>query len=163
MAAGSAHKVSPEPTPPRHVRGSRVAGWIIGTLAGAGRRRIHRFVFFGSDSSDASRKCDESEAGGLSHLGSVTRIFSCSACTLILNGLVVKQDAHPTPPVADLPKMEFNIQWREVLTGHVVGQVLLTHPHVHINLIQLRSEKASQVPLSKKGWQDAIEAFTPSR
>ena len=58
--------------------------------------------------------------------------------TLILNGLVVKQDAHPTPPVADLPKMEFNIQWREVFTGHVVGQVLLTHPHVHINLIQLR-------------------------
>ena len=81
--------------------------------------------------------------------------------TLILNGLIVKQDTHPTPPVADLPKMEFNIQWREALTGHLVGQVLLTHPHVHINLIQLRSEKADPVPLSKKGWQDALEAVYP--
>lgn len=81
--------------------------------------------------------------------------------TLILNGLVVKQNAHPKPPVADLPKMEFNIQWRELVSGRVVGQVLLTHPKVHINLIQLRSEKADPVPLSKKGWQDALEAVYP--
>ena len=81
--------------------------------------------------------------------------------TLILDGLTVKQNAHPMPPVADLPKMEFNIHWGEVFTGHVVGQVLLTHPHVHINLIQLRAEKADPVPLSKEGWQDALEAIYP--
>ena len=81
--------------------------------------------------------------------------------TLTLNGLVVKQDAHPTPPVAVLPQMKFSIQWRELLSGHIVGQVLLTHPNVHINLTQLRAEKADPVPLSKKGWQDAVEAIYP--
>ena len=81
--------------------------------------------------------------------------------TLILDGLIVKQDAHPTPPVADLPKVEFNIHWREVCRRHIVGQVLLTHPHAHINLIQLRSEKADPVRLSQKGWQDALEAIYP--
>jgi hypothetical protein len=60
--------------------------------------------------------------------------------TLILTGLVVKQDSHPTPPVADMAKIEFNIQWRELFFGHVVADVLLTHPHVHINLSQLRAE-----------------------
>ena len=81
--------------------------------------------------------------------------------TLILTGLVVKQDSHPTPSVADLAKMEFSIQWRELFSGHVVADVLLTHPHVHINLIQLRAEKADPVPMSEKGWQDALEAIYP--
>jgi hypothetical protein len=81
--------------------------------------------------------------------------------TLILNGLVLKQNTHPNPPVADFPQMKFSVQWREIFTGHVVADVLLTHPRVHINLTQLRAEKADPVPLSQKGWQDAIEAVYP--
>ena len=30
--------------------------------------------------------------------------------TLILSGLVVKQNADPAPPVADLPQVEFDLQ-----------------------------------------------------
>jgi hypothetical protein len=81
--------------------------------------------------------------------------------SLTLYGLVVHQDKHPNPPVADIARMGFHIQWREVFERHVVADVLLTHPHVHINLIQLRSEKADPVPLSQKGWQDAIQAIYP--
>ncbi len=81
--------------------------------------------------------------------------------TLTLSGLVVKQNAHPTPPVAVLPQTIFSIQWRELLSGHIVADLLLTHPNVHINLTQLRAEKADPVPLSKKGWQDAVEAVYP--
>ena len=43
----------------------------------------------------------------------------------------------------------------------MVAEVLLAHPQVHINLIQLRSERAYPVPLSKEGWQDALEAIYP--
>jgi hypothetical protein len=81
--------------------------------------------------------------------------------SLYLTGLVVHQDKHPEPPVADMRQMAFHIQWREIFTGHVVADVLLTHPHVHINLLQLRAEKADPVPLSQKGWQDAIQAIYP--
>ncbi len=81
--------------------------------------------------------------------------------SLYLTGLVVHQDKHPTPPVADVRQMAFHIQLREIFTGHVVADVLLTHPHVHINLTQLRAEKADPVPLSQKGWQDAIQAIYP--
>jgi len=79
--------------------------------------------------------------------------------SLTLYGLVVHQNKHPNPPVADMARMAFHIQWREIFTGHVVADVLLTHPRVHINLIQLRAEKADPVPLSQKGWQDAIQAI----
>ena len=57
--------------------------------------------------------------------------------------------------------MKFSIQWRELLSGRIVADLLFTHPKVHINLTQLRAEKADPVPLSEKGWQDAIEAVYP--
>ncbi len=81
--------------------------------------------------------------------------------SLILSGLLVKQNKHPTPPVADLPEMAFHIQWSELLIGRIVADVVLDSPHVHINLTQLRSESADPVPLSKEGWQDAIQSVYP--
>jgi hypothetical protein len=160
MAAGTAYKTAPETTPPRGPRGSRVAGWVIGTFA-----VLVVAVFIASYFLDPIVRTRVENAMNEKLVGYHTSLSHAHvqllSGTLILNGLIVKQDTHPTPPVADLPKMEFNIQWREALTGHLVGQVLLTHPHVHINLIQLRSEKADPVPLSKKGWQDALEAVYP--
>ena len=91
---------------------------------GAGRRRIHRFVFFGSDSSVAGRKYDESEAGGLSHPLSHAHVQLLSAYVdSQWPGREAERSSHP--PVADLPQMKFDIQWRELVFGHVVGQVLL--------------------------------------
>lgn len=160
MAAGTAYKVAPEPTPLHSARGSRVAGWIIGTLA-----VLVVAVFIASYFLDPIVRTRVENAMNERLVGYHTSLnhahVQLLSGTLILNGLVVKQNAHPKPPVADLPKMEFNIQWRELVSGRVVGQVLLTHPKVHINLIQLRSEKADPVPLSKKGWQDALEAVYP--
>ena len=161
MAAGTAYKLTPdEPTPPRAARGSRVAGWIIGTLA-----VLVVAIFVASYFLDPMIRTRVENAMNERLVGYHTSLSHAHvqllSGTLILNGLIVKQDAHPTPPIADLPKMEFNIHWREVFTGHVVGQVLITHPHLHINLIQLRTEKADPLPLSKKGWQDALEAIYP--
>lgn len=81
--------------------------------------------------------------------------------SLFLDGLVVTQNAHPSPPVADLPQMSFRIQWSELALGRVVADVLLTHPRVHIDLIQLEAQNASKVPLRQVGWQDAIQSVYP--
>jgi hypothetical protein len=160
MAAGSAYKMSPEAAPPRHVRGSRAAGWVIGTLA-----VLVIAVFVASYFLDPIVRSRVENTMNQKLVGYHTRLghahVQLLSATLILNDLVVKQDAHPNPPVADFPQVTFDLQWRELVLGKVVGQVLLNHPHVHINLIQLRAEKANPVPLSKEGWQDAVEAIYP--
>jgi len=80
---------------------------------------------------------------------------------LTLKGLEIIQQAHPRPPVADIPMMRFHIEWQELFSRRVVAEVLLWHPKVHIDETQLVSEKNSKVPLRQKGWQDALEAAYP--
>jgi len=69
---------------------------------------------------------------------------------LTLSGLTVIQDAHPSPPVVVLPALRAQIQWRELLSMHVVADFLLSRPEVHINLAQFRAQRANQVPLSRQ-------------
>jgi hypothetical protein len=80
---------------------------------------------------------------------------------LTLSGLKVIQQAHPHPPVADIPMMRFHIQVKELFSRRVVADVLLSHPKVHIDQTQLVAEKKDKVPLRQKGWQDALEAAYP--
>jgi hypothetical protein len=80
---------------------------------------------------------------------------------LTLNGIKVIQQAHPHPPVADIPMMRFHIQVKELFSRRVVADVLLSHPKVHIDQPQLVAEKKDNVPLRQKGWQDALEAAYP--
>jgi uncharacterized protein DUF748 len=80
---------------------------------------------------------------------------------LTLREVMLIQKAHPAFPVGHFPILSIEIQWRELLTGHVVADLSLLHPRVHIDLMQLRSERADKVPFSKKGWQNAIESIYP--
>ncbi|HXN87096.1 MAG TPA: DUF748 domain-containing protein [Candidatus Binataceae bacterium] len=80
---------------------------------------------------------------------------------LTLKGLKVVQQKHPTPPVANIDAMRFTIQWRELFSGHVVANVLLTRPKVRIDTAQFQSEKKAGVPMRQEGWQDALENVYP--
>jgi hypothetical protein len=160
MAARTAYKVSPEPTPPRIGRGSRVAGWIFGTLA-----VLVVAVYIASYFIDPIVRTRVENSMNQRLMGYHTRLSHAHLqllnLSLHLDGLVVTQNAHPSPPVADLPQMSFRVQWSELVFGRVVADVLLTHPRVHINLIQLQAQNASKVPLRKEGWQDAIQSVYP--
>jgi hypothetical protein len=81
--------------------------------------------------------------------------------TLILRDVTLIQEAHPQPPVGELPQLSIDIEWRDLLTWHVVADLYAFHPKLHFDLTQLRSERANKVPLSKEGWQDAIESIYP--
>ena len=162
MAAGTAYRTEPKstPLPSRSARRSRVAGWIVGALA-----LLVVGVYVASFFLDpvvrarVERVMNEKLVGyhtNLSHAH--VQLLSGS---LFLDGLVVTQNAHPSPPVADLPQMAFRIQWSELLLGRVVADVLLTHPRVHINLTQLEAEASSKVPIRQEGWQDAIQSVYP--
>jgi hypothetical protein len=80
---------------------------------------------------------------------------------LTLSGLRIIQEKDPVPPVAHIDSMRFTIQWRELLTGHVVADVLLDRPKVHVDTRQFQAEKISKVPVRQEGWQDALENIYP--
>ena len=80
---------------------------------------------------------------------------------LTLRRIVITQTAHPSPPVADVPMLRIGIQWPELFSGHIVADALLDEPRLHINLTQLRSERANGTPVRKEGWQDALQAIYP--
>jgi hypothetical protein len=80
---------------------------------------------------------------------------------LTLERLIVVQDAHPSPPVAEFPLMRFHIHWAELISGHVLATVGIWKPQVHINLTQLVTEARSKTSLRKRGWQDALESVYP--
>lgn len=81
--------------------------------------------------------------------------------SLKLTGLTLFQQVHPDPPVVSLPAVRATIHWREILSGRLVGEVLLDRPKVTINLLQLSSEVSSPLPLKERGWQQALEQIYP--
>src|SRR5690242_2944935 len=80
---------------------------------------------------------------------------------LTLRGLNVIQTKHPRPPVANIREMRFTIQWRQLFSGHVVADVLIWRPKVHIDTAQFVSEQKDKTPVHKKGWQDALQNVYP--
>ena len=87
--------------------------------------------------------------------------FSLIGLSITLKGLTISQQAHPQPPVAEFPYLRASVQWREILSGKLVGDMRLDGPKIHVNLKQLRTEAASKVPMKQKGWQQAFEAIYP--
>ena len=81
--------------------------------------------------------------------------------SLTLKGLAIMQQAHPEPAVAYFPALKASIHWREILSGRLVAELELDQPKLNINLLQLRSEAASNVSLKEHGWQQAVEDIYP--
>ena len=80
---------------------------------------------------------------------------------LTLSGLRIVQEKHPTPPIAHVDSLRFTIQWRELFSGHIVADVLITRPKLRIDTAQFVTEKDSKVPIKQKGWQDALQNIYP--
>jgi hypothetical protein len=81
--------------------------------------------------------------------------------SLTLQGLVIRQQANPNPPVADLPRLTASVEWREILRGHLVADAIFDQPRVHVNLTQLRQEDRDKVEVQDRGWQQALESIYP--
>lgn len=87
--------------------------------------------------------------------------FSLFGLSVTLRDLSVRQQANPDPPVIVIPKLKASVQWRELLTLHLVADFLVDKPRLHINLVQLRQENQDDTPIKDKGWQDAVEQIYP--
>jgi len=87
--------------------------------------------------------------------------FQLIGLSLTFKGLTVSQQSHPDPPVVSFPIIKATIHWREILSGKLVAEAVLTRPDININLAQLRSEAAGAVPLKERGWQQAVQEVYP--
>jgi hypothetical protein len=80
---------------------------------------------------------------------------------LDLEDLVVRQQAHPEPPVGSIARLGVSVQWRALLHGRVVGDVVIDEPRVHLDLTHAAAEATDDVPVKDRGWQQAVEAIYP--
>ena len=87
--------------------------------------------------------------------------FHPIAFSLELEDLTLIQEAKPDPPVAKINRLYASVHWREILTANLVGDFLIDHPKLYINLKNIRKEEESKVPLKQKGWQQALESVYP--
>jgi len=87
--------------------------------------------------------------------------FQLIGMSVTLKDLTVRQNANPEPPVLQIPTLHASVEWRELLTGHVVADFLLDRPRVHVNLPQLSQEARNPTPVKEEGWQQAVEAIYP--
>jgi hypothetical protein len=83
------------------------------------------------------------------------------ALALVLEDARVYQDAHPDPPVLDIPRLRMSIHWRDLLHGRLVADATFDHPTIHANLVQLQEENNDPVSFGQHGWQESLEAIYP--
>ena len=86
------------------------------------------------------------------------RVFSLS---IAIDGLIVRQKAHPEPPVLRIERLTTSVHWRALLSGRLVADVLLERPRVDLDLVQLRQEVKDGVPVNERGWQEALQEVSP--
>lgn len=78
-----------------------------------------------------------------------------------LDDLVLTQNSHPVPPVADFGSLQFSLVLRELLRFKVAGDLTIVRPALHLNLTQIEEEAHSHVRLKEQGWQGAVESVFP--
>lgn len=78
-----------------------------------------------------------------------------------LDDLVLMQNTHPDPPVANFGALKFSLQISELLRLKVAGDLTIVRPALHIDLTQIQEEVNSHVSLKERGWQKAVESIFP--
>jgi hypothetical protein len=73
----------------------------------------------------------------------------------------IEQEAHPKPAIADVPRFRADVQWKAILSGSLVGDVLFDRPRLHVNLAQLQKESKDKVEMQDRGWQAALREVYP--
>lgn len=83
------------------------------------------------------------------------------ALAMVLEDAKVYQDAHPDPPVLDIPRLRMSVYWRDLLHGRLVADATFDRPTIHANLVQLQEENNDPVSFGQHGWQESLEAIYP--
>lgn len=78
-----------------------------------------------------------------------------------LEDVTVVQEARPRPPLARVDEIRAGVQWRALLFGDLVADLALVRPRLHVTLPQAEAEVADEVPVQRRGWQEAVTGLHP--
>lgn len=81
--------------------------------------------------------------------------------SVVLRDVVIVQDAHPDPPVADVSKIAASVQWLAVLRLDLVGDLEIDEPRIHLDLRHARAEATDARSVAERGWQEAVQEIYP--
>lgn len=132
--------------------------WLFGTLVLLG------LLFYGVARSldEPVRRYMETEANrrltGYTVRIPMLRVHLWNA-SVEVRGASLVQDANPDPPVFHMERFVTAVDWRALLHRRVVADLTFDRPTAFLNLRQVRTEAASDVPLKERGWQEALEAL----
>jgi hypothetical protein len=87
--------------------------------------------------------------------------FHLIGFSVTLHDVSLRQEAHPEPAVALIPRLRASVQWSELLKLKLVSDFQFDQPRIYLNLAQLRKENRDEIPVRKRGWQKAAEAIFP--
>lgn len=73
---------------------------------------------------------------------------------------IVKEEAATTTPFAAMPTMDLSLQWRALMRGRAVGEIIMDRPVV--NLVQAESDEETQLGTGVR-WPDEIRDLFPFR
>jgi hypothetical protein len=80
---------------------------------------------------------------------------------LNLRNVAISQNAHPDPPVLEIPDLKASVNWKALLFGRLVADFVFNSPSVYANFAQLQTEAKDKVSLREHGWQEAFQAIYP--
>jgi hypothetical protein len=69
------------------------------------------------------------------------------------------QNANPDPPVTHIATLVTRVDGRALLHRRVVADITFDRPTVYLNLRHVRAEAGEDVPVTDRGWQEALEAL----
>ncbi len=81
--------------------------------------------------------------------------------SLDLENSTIYQNEHPDPPIATIANLTASVHWKALLFGRLVADFEIDDPRVHIDLSQFTQEAKDEIPITDKGWQDAVQAIYP--
>jgi uncharacterized protein DUF748 len=87
--------------------------------------------------------------------------FHLIGFSVTLHDVSIRQEAHPEPAVAVIPRLRASVQWSELVKLKLVSDFQIDQPNIYLNLTQLRQENRDDVPVQKRGWQQALEDIYP--
>ena len=92
-------------------------------------------------------------------LGSVD--FHPLGFSIDMENLILKQEAHPDPPLLTIPFWSASIQWTELVKMKIVSDHVIKNAKIDLHFSQAEKEAKDKEALKERGWQEAVYALYP--
>src|SRR5262249_28930831 len=154
--AAASHADHPRPSS----RGLRILGWLVLVIALLGiAMAIVNAVIDEPLRRTLERRINAALTGYTVTIGKLDlHLFGFA---VELDDVTVVQNARPRPPVIYIPRWTTRVEFRALLSLAVVADTHFDRPQVFFTQDQAVTEARDPVPVTDKGWQDAVTAVYP--